>query len=208
MTHRESTTTSAGIGSLKEFTEIDLSVPIDEVRDFLVARFERRKIVKPQVFEETVGSVFRDLGFAVRVTAFSGDDGIDVFLEKTGQKVGVQVKHTGRRIKVEQIRALAGALVLNNLTKGIFVSTSSFQRGAPSTADRYRKSDAGLEIELVDAPRLLAALEIAQRARYRSRSELPEQIQLSIVESRSHDELHDRGSSGAWVDGEWTVKER
>jgi restriction system protein len=34
----------------------------------------------PRVFEEVVGSVFKDHGWQVKVTAYTGDDGVDVVL--------------------------------------------------------------------------------------------------------------------------------
>jgi restriction endonuclease Mrr len=46
----------------------------------------------------------------------------------------VQVKRYRNAIQVEQIRSLAGAHMAHGMTRGIFVTTSSFQSGAqPST---------------------------------------------------------------------------
>ena len=64
---------------------------------------------------------------------------------------------------------MAGALVLNGMTRGIFITTSSFQSGAYSTADRFRLI--GMPIELVDAQGFYDALGLAQRAAYRSISD-------------------------------------
>jgi restriction system protein len=122
------------------------------------------------VFEETVASVFRDLGYGARVTAYSGDDGIDVILDgQSDTMIGVQVKRYRNSIQVEQIRSLAGALVLGGLTRGIFVTTSTFQGGADDTAQRLNTR--GYQIELMDATRFFDALKIAQRSQYRSKSD-------------------------------------
>ena len=86
----------------------DLTLPIQEVRDFLTANFESRFTVHPRLFEETVASVFRDLGYEVIVTGYSTDDGIDVILERGGETIGVQVKRWKNSIKVGQIRELVG----------------------------------------------------------------------------------------------------
>ena len=49
---------------------------------------------------------FGDLGYRARVTAYSGDDGIDVILDGDDDKaVGVQVKRYKNRIEVDQIRS-------------------------------------------------------------------------------------------------------
>jgi restriction system protein len=153
---------SGAIGSLVELSLIDISTPLDEIRKYLAARGLFPKI-DPKLFEEVVCSVFSDLGWKARTTGYS-DHGIDVILEKPSEKpVGVQVKayKATRRIEAEQIRSLAGALVLNGYTKGIFVTTSSFRSGAIATAARYRTL--GTPIELLNAEQFLEALGVAQR---------------------------------------------
>jgi restriction system protein len=54
------------------------------------------------MFEETVASVFRSLGYDATVTAYSGDGGIDVILHKGEERIGVQVKRYRNSISVEQ----------------------------------------------------------------------------------------------------------
>lgn len=157
-------------GSLRELDLPDIEGPLEEVRSYLAARYVDRFKVHPRVFEETVASVFRDLGYNARVTAYSGDDGIDVILDgQSGNLIGVQVKRYRNSIQVEQIRALTGALVLGGLTRGIFVTTSTFQSGANETAQRLRTR--GYQIELMDAARFYDSLKIAQRTRYRSKND-------------------------------------
>jgi restriction system protein len=149
-------------GSLKELDLKDVTLPIEEVRRYLVAKFESRFKVHPRLFEETVGSVFRSLGYDAVVTAYSGDGGIDVVLEKDGRQLGVQVKRTKRSISVEQIRSFVGALLLKGATEGIYVTTSKFQSGGEGTASVAEIR--GYRVELMDAPRLYDALKLAQRA--------------------------------------------
>ena len=164
--------------SLREFDLTDVSAPLEEVRAYLVARYEERHRIHPRVFEETVGSVFRDLGYQAEVTAYSGDGGIDVILTKNSQEIGVQVKRYRGKIQVDQIRELAGALLLRGLTNGIFVTTSSFQKGVTKTAKAYRKR--GYAIELVDADRFFDALKITQRPAYVSFKELTDSVGIDV----------------------------
>ncbi|QOZ06889.1 restriction endonuclease [Bradyrhizobium sp. CCBAU 51765] len=112
------------------------------------------------MFEETVASVFRSLGYEATVTAYSGDDGVDVILQKGKERIGVQVKRHRNSISVEQIRSLAGAMIVNDVTKGIFVTTSKFERGSARTIDRLRVR--GYPIELIDAPRFFDMLKLTQ----------------------------------------------
>ncbi len=137
----------------------DVQTPIQEIKRYLCAKYSDRYNVHPRLFEEVVASVFRGSGYTATVTNYSGDDGIDVFLEKGRERIGVQVKRYKNSISVEQIRSLAGALLLNDVTKGIFVTTSNFQRGVEDTVHRYSKR--GYIIELYDGNRFLDALQIS-----------------------------------------------
>lgn len=153
---------SGAIGSLKELDLEDVSAPLDEVRQYLLAKRDAVFRVHPRLFEEVVCSVFRSFGWTARVTAYSGDEGIDVILDSgSGKTVGVQVKRYQEKAKIEaeQIRSLAGALIINGLTKGVFVTTSSFRKGAKRTANKL--SSIGYPIELVDAARFFDALDIS-----------------------------------------------
>jgi len=157
--------------SLRELDLSDVSTPVEDIRSFLAANYAKRGNVHPKLFEETVASGFRDHGYLAEVTAYSGDDGIDVILARGSEKIGVQVKRYKNDIEVEQIRSLAGALLLNGFTKGILITTSEFQRGAQHTVERYKTR--GYQIELYDAEKLYEALHIAQRNMYRSMDEFP-----------------------------------
>jgi restriction system protein len=152
--------TRGACASLCDLDLTDIQQPVQEIQKFLTAKYELRHIVHPQMFEETVASVFRSLGYEATVTAYSGDDGIDVILQKGEDRIGVQVKRYRNSISVEQIRSLAGALVLNQMTKGIFVTTSRFERGSARTVERYKVL--GHRIELIDAPRFFDMLKLSQ----------------------------------------------
>jgi hypothetical protein len=154
---------SGTIGCLKELDLTDVSAPLTEVRQYLLARKDDLYDMHPRLFEDVVCSVFKDLGWKARVTAYSGDDWIDVVLDGPEDRtVGVQVKryHRERRIEAEQIRSFTGALVLNGYTRGVFVTTSDFRRGARRTADK--SAAIGYPIELMNAEQFLEALGIAQ----------------------------------------------
>ena len=154
---------SGSIGCLKELDLTDVSTPLHDVRQYLLAKKDSAFEAHPKLFEDVVSSMFKDLGWQARVTAYSGDDGIDVILDgPNGNTIGVQVKRykKERRIEAEQIRSLAGALLQGGHTKGIFITTSKFRKGAERTAQQL--TAIGYPIEMMDAERFLAALGIAQ----------------------------------------------
>ncbi|MDQ1744446.1 MAG: restriction system protein [Pseudonocardiales bacterium] len=186
----------AAAGSLLELDVSDQAAPIQAIRETLMIAPHKLGVIHHNRFEQVVADVYRDLGYEARATAQSGDDGIDVILEGDGVRIGIQVKRYQGAIQVEQIRALAGALVLNGMTRGVFVTTSGFTTGAPRTVAGYAR--AGYQIELVDGTRFLEQLEIAQREMYRDREEL--------VASIARDDLVLIGIDHAWEpkeSGEW-----
>lgn len=151
----------------------DLSVPLEEVRTFLIARYESRFAVNPRLFEKTVGSVFSDLGYDVVVTSYRNDGGIDAILSKNSSQVGVQVKRYRGSISVDQRRGFLGALLLAKIPKGIFVTTSRFQAGAYSIAERLKLERFPIErVDLIDAERFYDALKLTQRDCYASKDDL------------------------------------
>ncbi len=164
---------------LRDLDLSDLSTPIADVRAYLTARFERRFTLHPRLFEQTVASVFADHGYAAVVTAYRGDGGIDVILERGKETVGVQVKRYARQIEVEQIRSLAGALLLRGMTAGMYVTTSGFRRGASATVNEF--ATRGYRIELIDADRFYAALRLVQRNAYESFAEFPKKDVLNSL---------------------------
>jgi len=172
LVHREDYDETYGKAAcLRDLDLSDLSTPIADVRAYLTARYERRSTLHPRLFEETVASVFADHGYAAVVTAYSGDGGIDVILERGTETVGVQVKRYEKKIEVEQIRSLAGALLLRGMTAGMYVTTSRFRRGAAATVNDF--ATRGYRIELIDATRFYAALKLAQRNAYKSFAQFP-----------------------------------
>ena len=168
LTHCTSEHVTRVRGAAASLMELDLSdqaLPLQEIRDYLSAKYDSRFEVHPKSFEEVVASVYRDLGYSVTVTGRTGDGGIDVILEgPRDSSVGVQVKRTVNSIRVEQIRSLVGALVLKGLTRGVFVTTSRFQRGAGRTSAQAQMR--GIPVELIDAKRFYHVLKIAQRRHY------------------------------------------
>jgi restriction system protein len=167
---REAESYSGSIGCLKELDLKDVSIPLGEVRKYIAAKKEKVYEVDPDVFEDIVGSVFQDFGYQVlvtgqRVPGEEGDDGIDVILESSEGTIGIQVRRYKKslRIEADAIRSLAGALLLGDHTKGIFITTSKFRRGATRTAERYTAM--GRPVELVNADQFFQKLGIAQLKR-------------------------------------------
>jgi len=153
-------------GVLRSLAVSDISIPLDELSRYLVAKNSARFLIHPKRYEDIVAGVFRDTGYRVRVSSYSYDDGIDIFVfdGDANDVVGVQVKRYRASIVAEQIREFAGSLILNGLTRGVYVTTSKFSRGATKTAARF--SQGGLAIQLWDAMTFYDKLRLTPRTQY------------------------------------------
>jgi restriction system protein len=160
-------------GALRHLQAVDITEPVSEIRKYLAADYGRRFDLSPQKFEEVVASIFQSLGYRAELTAISNDGGIDIVLQDRGGEItGVQVKRYRNAIKIEQIRSFVGALVIDGMTRGVFVTTSSFQGGAKGVIAKANVR--GVKMGLVDAGKLYELLEIAQIANWNGYSEISE----------------------------------
>ena len=149
---------ASSIGSLQELDLSDISLPLGEGKNYLSKPPNKIMDLNPRMFEELVASVFKDIGYNVNLSAHSTDGGIDIFLSgRENDIIGVQVKRYKQRIGVEQIRSMAGAMVLNKIPKGIFVTTSDFSKQATKTSDDLKGR--GYPIELINADRFFNILQ-------------------------------------------------
>jgi len=126
---------------------------------------------EPAFFESVIVELLLKMGYGYGSTAGdvlgrSGDDGVDgvINLDPLGvDQVYVQAKRyqASSPIGSGSIRDFYGALGLKDVTKGIFVTTSSFTPNARSTAEKL-----GARLVLIDGPqlaRLMVAHEVGCR---------------------------------------------
>lgn len=152
--------------TLRELDLANVNQPLEDVKDYLTAKAEARFTIHPRLFEEVVGAAFRNMGYDVIVTSYGNDGGLDAILTDSAGVVGVQVKRVRQKIKVAQIRELLGALVLSGHTRGVFVTTSDFQKGAYSLRSNAHR--AGYDLHLVNGDRFLDALGVNRRSPFKS----------------------------------------
>ena len=98
-------------------------------------------------FEKFCIRILRELGYEVEVTSSKNDKGIDGFGHvKVGLlkfRVVIQCKNHNSAISRPEIDKFLGAMVINDYTRGIFITSSSFTNGAKNTA--FQKN-----IDLID----------------------------------------------------------
>lgn len=127
----------------------DLTVVNDEVLAFLARHPNYIHELHHRAFEQMLAAVFRSLGYTTELGPGTGDDGIDLRLEKASE-VGpfitlVQAKRWRQRpVGLEVCSALYGSVERHRASKGVVATTSRFLPSARRFADSI-------------APRLLLA---------------------------------------------------
>jgi len=116
------------------------------------------KALTPRQFEEIVLAAYRKHGYTGGLTGRGADGGVDVILERRGEKTYVQCKRwRTATIAVDPLRALKGSMATEGVTKGIFVCCGRFT----TEAERYA-ADSG--ITCVDGVTLLVLINGVQPA--------------------------------------------
>ncbi len=186
-----------------ELVSFDTSVaeqPMIELKRYLAAHYEARYVIDPFKVEAIVASIFRDAGYMVEETSRSGDNGIDLFVvqKNDSTRAAIQVKRYKGSVGAELIRSFAGALLYEGVTRGVFVTTHKFTRGARITAHNYDQ-DRGYYIDLIDGERLLSMLKVGVKPAFEKSGELhgvvselwsaPEAIAQSMLNSFTYIEI-------------------
>lgn len=99
-------------------------------------------------FEEFVADLFREMGYAVETTSKSGDHGIDLFIRKGEQLIGVQCKHWDAAVGEPVIRDFLGSLTGAGANSGYVVTSGTFTSSAYSFAQ-------GKDVKLIDLDALV-----------------------------------------------------
>lgn len=94
-------------------------------------------------FEKVVALVYRKLGYSVtRCGGANPDGGIDLIIEKDGQRSAVQCKQWKTwKVGVKSVREFLGALTHAKIQKGIFITLNGYSGDAKRLADEH-----GIEI--------------------------------------------------------------
>lgn len=165
--------------ALKNMNHADISTPTDEIKQYLSAKYDDRFHIHPRKFEEIVASVFRIHDFHPELTSYSADGGIDIILrDKTGNAIAVQVKRYKNSIEASAIRELLGAMVINGNTRGVFVTTSTFQSGCIEIKRKAEKR--GILLDIIDSNSFLNILKLSQA---KNLPQYQETIQETIIPS-------------------------
>lgn len=86
-------------------------------------------------FENFIRELFKKMGYSAKVTKGSGDQGIDVLVEKNGKRIGVQAKRYSKRVTNKAIQEVVAGLNYYNCEKGMVVTNNYFTDSALELAE-------------------------------------------------------------------------
>ena len=101
------------------------------------------KELSPRQFEEFIADLFEMLGYIVKLTPQTGDEGIDIFIVKDERTIAVQCKKYTNLVGGPEIQRFIGAMRNSKAQKGIFITTSGYTMQAEKFASQEK-------IELID----------------------------------------------------------
>jgi len=117
-------------------------------------KLEFLRAVEPRKFEEWILDLFCHKGWTGHTTGATGDEGVDVHIERNGEVVVIQCKRYGpdKRVGAPVLRDLLGTVVAECADRGILVTTSSFT----AEAVEWCKNKAGSRLELINGEELVS----------------------------------------------------
>jgi hypothetical protein len=85
-------------------------------------------------FEEFLVEVFEILGYSVQTTKASGDQGVDLVVEKAGRRIAIQAKGYAKSVSTRAVHEVYTGMVLYGCRICAVITNSSFTRGAHQAA--------------------------------------------------------------------------
>ena len=150
MAEKEGAEYRAGISDTQEEVarselppEVELSQAFSRIKETACDEILETILRKsPRAFEKLVVELFSRMGYGekVKVTPYSGDGGIDGVIKEDILGLGriyIQAKRYRREnsVPVQKVREFAGTLQGLQAGKGVFITTSSYTKGARKFAD-------------------------------------------------------------------------
>ncbi len=90
--------------------------------------------LKPRELEYLTAALFSGQGYDVEITAEQKDGGKDVIAVRGSEKVFIECKNWGGKVKVAEVRAFTAVCGGDSVTRGVFVAPSGFTARGSETA--------------------------------------------------------------------------
>jgi HJR/Mrr/RecB family endonuclease len=112
-------------------------------------------VFSPEQFEYLVGTLYDDMGYEAAVTQKSSDAGVDVWAQRNGERVAIQVKQNseGNTVGRPVLQKISSTIAKGDADQAVVVTSSTFA----DTAETYAR-DFGTNMELIDGDKLVRML--------------------------------------------------
>ena len=100
----------------------------------LIQKYSLTDITTGSEFELYLGALFKDLGYKVKHTGKTGDQGCDLILKKKNCIYAVQAKFYTGKLSNTPIQEVFGSLKYYNANRGVVITNSSFTSDAKKLA--------------------------------------------------------------------------
>ncbi len=129
---------------------------IGRIKKSLLKSQDYLRSVSPQDFEDIVAELFRNIGYDVKQTPYTNDQGKDAIIFKDGKKALIECKRYALENKVGRpmLQKFYAAMREEHAGKGFFVSTGTFTSTAEAYASKYN-------IELINTDKLVLLMQEA-----------------------------------------------
>ena len=95
-----------------------------------IRTLEQIKALDPVVFEKLCGWLYETEGYAVSMTPKTGDQGVDLLLEKKGERIVVQCKRYDGTVGQPVVRDLFGTMMHEQGTGAVLITSGNFSQQA------------------------------------------------------------------------------
>ena len=92
----------------------------------------------PQDFEDFISQLFRDNGYKVEQTKYSGDYGVDLIIKKGNEHIAIQVKRYTKtnKVGVKDVNQVLGGKSYYKCSNSMIITTSSFTNQVKKLAEK------------------------------------------------------------------------
>jgi len=148
---------------LREFAINDARLGMEEIGAHLRKRFKDIEDLSPRNFEYLIARVYTKLGYSVRLTKQTRDDGFDMILLDNGtdKQILIECKRfkNNRCVGIEIVDRLLGVQLRKGIKQARIVTTGYFSLPAKRAA-KEAKIKSGYSMDLVDANDFSTELDI------------------------------------------------
>jgi len=117
-----------------------------------ISQLHELRAMDPAEFERYVGHMFEEMGYQVKFTSYSSDEGVDLILRGANSRVVVQCKRYSGTVGQPVVRDLYGTMMHERADSAYLITTGVFS----SPAKEWAK---GKPIQLVDGVALVQWIE-------------------------------------------------